>query len=82
MIDVRNSLRVVRLGEEVAEEAIPNAIASGVPEVPLGAHASTTLGVAAAQSRFRRWVDDGRSCIAIIGECAIAGIEKSSIEEL
>lgn len=70
------------IARDFAEDVIPDAMASGVPEVPLVTHGSTTLSVAAAPSRIRRWVVDRGYWDDIIGECTLTDGEKNSIEDM
>lgn len=56
------------------ENVMPKTIASGVPGVPLVAHASTTSDASGGPPQSRRWFGDSGSCADISGEHTITSM--------
>lgn len=80
-VDIRDHLRAVRLGRELAEQVVPVATTDTVSKVPLVTHASDVSNSKSMSARSLRWVGRG-ACVVIIGEGTIINSERKRGDEL
>lgn len=78
-IEVRDSLRAIRVGREPAKEVIPEAAKRLTQADSLITHASTSSCGRNSVPRSTRWVIDSGPCVDLIEEFTITDSEQDNI---